>query len=176
MKTKAILISLSGLLLIGALVYVWLVPGSISHAPNIALKTLKGETIQLAGLEGKPVLITFWATNCPGCLKEIPHLVQLYKQLSPKGLEIIGITTPQNRPDHVVAMTEAKQIPYPIALDIDGKASQAFGNVHLTPTSFLIAPDGRIAHQKTGQLDIQKIQALIETMLPAQTTHTGIPG
>ena len=173
MKTKTILLGLFSALLVSAIAYVWITPRGISHAPDISLKTLQGETIDLAGLQGKPVLVTFWATYCPGCLKEMPHLIQLYKKLSPNGLEIIGITTPQDRPDHVIAMTEAKQIPYPIALDIDGKVSQAFGNVRLTPTSFLIAPDGQIAHQKTGVLNMQKIQTLIETMLPVQTARLG---
>lgn len=169
MKTKGILISLFGLLLVGALVYVWLAPDGISRAPEIALKTLKGKSIQLAGLQGKPVLLTFWATDCPGCIKEMPHLANLYEELSPKGLEIIGVAVPRNRPDHVIAMVETKNIPYTVALDVDGSASQAFGNVRLTPTTFLIAPDGYIAHQKIGELDMQKVQRLIETMLPVQT-------
>lgn len=171
MTIKDSLIGLFGLILVGALAYVWLAPSGISRAPDIALKTLQGESIQLASLQGKPVLVTFWATDCPGCIKEMPHLVELYKSLAPRGLEIIGITVPWDRPDHVIAMAKAKQLPYPIALDVDGKASQAFGNVRLTPSSFLVAPDGRIVHQKIGELDMQKVQALIKTLLPAQTAR-----
>ncbi len=173
MNTKPMLIGLFGLLLVGALAYVWLTPAGLSRAPDIALQTLQGESIQLTGLTGKPVLVTFWATDCPACIKEMPHLVDLYKALSPEGLEIIGIAVPRNRPDHVIAMVKTKQLPYRIALDIDGKVSQAFGNVRLTPTSFLIAPDGRIVHQKTGKLDIQKIHKLIASMLPVQTAKLG---
>ena len=169
MKIKHTLPGLFGLMLIGVLAYVWLTPGGIVRAPDITLKTLQGESIPLASLQGKPVLVAFWATSCPGCIKEMPHLAALYKALSPRGLEIIGITVPRDRPDHVIAMVKAKQLPYRIALDIEGTASQAFGNVSLTPTSFLIAPDGRIVHQKTGQLDMQKIQRLIESLLPVQT-------
>ena len=169
MKVKVYLTGLFALIITGALVYAWLTPASLVHAPAITLKTLKGESIELARLRGKPVLVTFWATSCPGCIKEMPHLTELYRELSPEGLEIIGIT--QDRPDRVIAMVKAKQLPYRIALDIAGTASQAFGNVRLTPTSFLIAPDGRILHRKTGELDMQKIHALIESLLPAQTAN-----
>lgn len=176
MKIKHSLFSLFGLVLVGALVYLWLAPHGLARAPDITLKTLQGASLQLTHLQGKPVLVTFWATDCPGCIKEMPHLVELYKALAPGGLEIIGITVPRARPDHVIAMAKINQLPYPIALDVDGKASQAFGNVRLTPTSFLIAPDGRIVLQKTGELDMQKIQALIKTLLPVQTARLDITG
>ena len=171
MKIKYRLTVLISLVMTAALAYAWLTPGGISDAPNITLKTLQGESIELASLQGKPVLVTFWATDCPGCIKEMPQLAALYKAFSPQGLEMIGITVPWNRPDYVIAMAKTKQLPYKSALDVDGKASQAFGNVRLTPTSFLIAPDGRIVHQVTGELDIQKVQTLIEALLPAQTAN-----
>jgi len=68
-------------------------------------------------------------------------------------------------PDHVVALSKARNIPYRIALDINSKAARAFGDVGVTPTSFLIAPDGRVAHRKAGELDMHVVRQLIAGML-----------
>ena len=127
--------------------------------------TIKGEEIQLASLQGKPVLVTFWATTCPGCIKEMPHLIELYDELASQGLEIIGIAMDYDPPSQVLAMSKARNIPYPIVLDIHADAARAFGNVRLTPTSFLIAPDGRIVYQKIGTINMARLRENILGML-----------
>ena len=158
MKTREAQITLFAVTLLGALAWLWFAPASLKTSPDISLLTIKGEEIQLAGLQGKPVLVTFWATTCPGCIKEIPHLIELYDELAPQGLEIIGITMDYDPPNRVLAMSNARNIPYPIALDIHANAARAFGNVRLTPTSFLIAPDGRIVYQKTGTINMARLR------------------
>ena len=146
--------------------YVWLSPAGIQPAPSLSMKSLPGgHTIDLAKLRGRPVLVTFWATSCPGCIKEMPHLIELYKELNPKGLEIIGIAMHYDRPDHVMAMQKSKGIPYPITWDGSSAASHAFGRVTLTPTSFLIDPNGQIVSQTIGEMDMQLLHAQILTML-----------
>ena len=74
--------------------------------------------------------------------------------------------TPPNR---VLELSNERQLPYPISLDLDGALASAFGNVMLTPTSFLIAPDGKIIKHKIGEMDIVKLRRQIEHMLMAQT-------
>jgi len=165
MKTREAQITLFAVTLLGALAWLWFAPASLKTSPDISLLTIKGEEIQLAGLQGKPVLVTFWATTCPGCIKEIPHLIELYDELAPQGLEIIGITMDYDPPNRVLAMSKARNIPYPIALDIHADAARAFGNVRLTPTSFLIAPDGRIVYQKTGTINMARLREDILGML-----------
>jgi alkyl hydroperoxide reductase subunit AhpC len=83
-------------------------------------------------------------------------------------LELPWLTPPPNR---VIALSHAKQIPYPIALDIQGDVAKAFGNVSLTPSSFLIAPDGGVIHPKTGKLELNKVRGLVVDML-AQTQRS----
>jgi hypothetical protein len=61
-------------------------------------------------------------------------------------------------PNRVLAMSKTRNIPYPIALDIHANAARAFGNVRLTPTSFLIAPDGRIVYQKIGTINMARLR------------------
>lgn len=166
MKTKDKLISLFAITVLVLLAYLWLGPGGIQSAPNISLKILDGRSLNLKDLRGKPVLITFWATSCPGCIKEMPHLVELYNELHDKGLELIGIAMPYDRPDHVVEMVKRKGLPYPIAIDIEGVAVAAFGNVQLTPTSFLIDPAGQIVKHKIGVMNMSQLHEQIVSMLP----------
>ena len=63
-------------------------------------------------------------------------------------------------------MRKRKNIPYPIALDIKGEAVRAFGHVRLTPSSFLINPEGVIVKHKIGEMDMKQIHNMIISMLP----------
>lgn len=136
-------------------------------APNISLNTIDGEKIALQALRGKPILLTFWATDCPGCIKEIPHLKALHRDYTDKGVSIIAVAMYYDRPDNVIAMSKQKQLPYKVALDPMAEASKAFGDVRLTPTTFLIAPDGSIAMQKLGEFDEGDMRNRLDRMLEA---------
>ena len=171
MKRKGALISLFAVALLGTLGYLWLAPAGLKTSPDISLVTIDGEQLQLASLRGKPLLVTFWATTCPGCIREVPHLIELYEELAPQGLEIIGIAMDYDPPNRVIAMRNARNIPYPLALDIHAEAARAFGNIRLTPTAFLIAPDGRIVYQQTGELSMAQLRQDILGLL--KTTQAG---
>lgn len=165
----------SGFLIVSicaVLAWHWLTPGGIDSAPDIEFKIIDGRKIKLRELQGQPVLVTFWATTCKGCLKEMPHLISLYNELEPLGLEIVGIAMSYDPPDRVLEFTRREQIPYPIALDIDGNVADAFGNVMFTPTSFLIAPDGKIIKYKIGEMDIKTIRKEIITMIKSDKEAT----
>jgi peroxiredoxin len=138
---------------------------TVTPAPEVNFSTITGKQIALKALRGKPVLVTFWATDCPGCIEEMPHLIDLYRQYHDKGLEIIAVAMYYDPPSHVVAMTKAQSLPYDVALDIQGEHAKAFGDVRLTPTTFLITPDGSIALQKIGVFEPAAMQTRIETML-----------
>ncbi len=128
-----------------------------NNAPDVIFSTITGKKIALHDLRGKPVIVTFWATDCASCLKEIPHLIELYQQYHAKGLEIIAVAMAYDPPNHVIDMTHAQQLPYDVALDLQAENAHAFGDVSLTPTTFLIAPDGSIALQKTGLFDLTEM-------------------
>jgi peroxiredoxin len=126
-----------------------------SHiAPETTFSTITGKKIALSELRGKPVIVTFWATDCASCIKEIPQLITLYQQYHQQGLEIIAVAMTYDPPNHVLDMAKALQLPYYVALDMQAENAHAFGDVSLTPTTFLIAPDGAIVLQKTGLFDL----------------------
>lgn len=167
---KQTLITSTFLLAIAALLgYLWLTPSGIKQAPEISVTTLNNTTLNIAELQGKPLLITFWATTCPGCIKEMPHLIDLYKELAPQGLEIIGIAMDYDPEAQVRTMVAQKQVPYPIAIDKDGSAALAFGGISLTPSTFLIDPRGRIVQYKLGEMDMKALHNRIIAMLAAKS-------
>lgn len=165
MKFKELAPVAFGLVLIGALAVVWFAPAGANQAPNVTFQTISGKAVTMAELKGKPVLVNFWATTCPGCVKEMPHLAELYEELHPQGFEIVGVAMSYDPPNQVLELVKRRNVPYPIALDINDTAAKAFGDVQLTPTTFLIDPDGRIVQHKIGEMDLVALREKIVTML-----------
>lgn len=163
-KTKFILAVLFAFFIGGALIYTLIVK---PVAPAVTFSTITGEKIALENLRGKVVLVNFWATSCPGCIKEMPGMIQAYEQYKSKGFEIIAVAMPYDPPNYVLKFTQDRQLPFPVALDIKGEAVAAFGNVTLTPTSFLIGKDGTLLEKKIGELDFVKLKALLNQHLGA---------
>lgn len=170
MKIKETIAAIFILAVAGLSFWLWTSPSGLKWAPDVTFTTLKGEKLNIGELRGQPVLVTFWATTCPGCLKEMPHLVELYEELGNAGFELIGVAMSYDPPNRVLELTTERQLPYPIALDLDGALAAAFGNVMLTPTSFLIDPDGRIIKHKIGEMDIGELRQQIENLLHAHAT------
>ncbi|MGZ8187063.1 MAG: peroxiredoxin family protein [Methylobacter sp.] len=158
------LVGLSFLLLISTALWIGF-SKPFTSMPQVTFTTITGKKINLTDLRGKPVIVTFWATDCPGCIKEIPHLIDLYTRYHALGLEIIAVAMYYDPPSHVVAMTRDKQLPYDVALDLKSEHARAFGEVRFTPTTFLIASDGSIALQKTGAFDPVDMKTRIEKLL-----------
>lgn len=149
--------------LISAGIWYWQTQ-TVRTAPAVNFKTIKGETLSIDALQGKPVIVTFWATDCPGCIEEIPHLVSLHRQYKQQGLTIIAVAMHYDPPNHVLAMAKSKQLPYAIALDPNGQLARAFGEVQLTPTTFLIDRNSHIVMQKVGVFDLTDMQHRIEQL------------
>jgi len=159
---KPLLITAAVLAIVGALAYALMdKPG----APEATFTTLEGQPIALADLRGKVVLVNFWATSCPGCIKEMPGMIETYTQYKDRGFEIVAVAMSYDPPNYVLSFVKTRQLPFPVALDVDGAHARAFGNVQLTPTSFIIGKDGRILEQKLGELDFVKLKALLDREL-----------
>jgi peroxiredoxin len=167
MKRKELGFGLIALILLFAFAvgYYWFNPPGLLAAPNVDFRIVDGRTLNLKQLQGQPVLVVFWATTCPGCIEEMPHLIELYNDLAPRGLEIIAVAMAYDPPNQVMEMRQRKQIPYPIALDVQSKAALAYGDVQQTPTTFLIDPQGRVVKQTIGRLNMAKLRADLHSML-----------
>lgn len=134
-------------------------------APNVTFTTITGNKIELKKQQGHPVIVTFWSTDCAACIKEIPHFIELHNDFHQKGLQIIAVAMYYDPPNHVLAMSKAKQLPYYVALDLKAMHAIAFGQVQFTPTTFLISPAGHIVMQKTGFFDMIEMKKQIKQYL-----------
>jgi peroxiredoxin len=134
-------------------------------APRTTFTTLTGQKLPLESLRGKVVLVNFWATSCPGCVKEMPELVKTYRKYHDRGLETVAVAMSYDPPTYVQQFTEQNGLPFTVALDTDGTAAQAFGNVQLTPTTFVIDKQGHIVQQILGEPDFAKLHAMLEKEL-----------
>ena len=139
--------------------------GAPNVFPPVSISTIDGRSFDAAAVEGRPVLVTFWSTTCAVCLREMPDLESLHRRLSPRGFEIIAVSMPWDPPDEVVRLAQARGLPYPVALDVDGAVGRAFGDVSSTPTHFLVGPGGEIAWRRTGELDFSGLAAGLQSML-----------
>ena len=135
-----------------------------SPAPESEFKTIKGETISLAQLRGKPVLVTFWASDCLSCLEEIPDLISLHQQYRASGLAVISVAMYYDPPNQVLETAAAKQLPYAVALDPTAVLAKAFGEVQFTPTTFLIDRNGKIAMKTTGKFELATIRERLDKL------------
>lgn len=170
MRLKDTLIGLFVVALVGVGAFVWFSGAGLKRAPEVEFTLLTGERLKLSALHGQPVLVTFWATTCVGCRREIPHLVELYNALHARGFELVAVAMQYDPPLQVQEFARQKGLPYRVALDIDASAARAFFDVRLTPTSFVIAPDGRIVFEKIGEFEPAAMRALIEKLLTERRT------
>ncbi|MDG4813329.1 TlpA disulfide reductase family protein [Hydrogenovibrio sp. 3SP14C1] len=152
------------LLLLGTLLYLTVFSDGLGKAPEITVKTAQGESIQL-NKPMKPVLVNFWATTCPGCITEMPHLAQMKRKFGDK-FELVAVSMNYDPAEQVKKFIAKNPYPFSFVQDIDGKIAEAFGGVLLTPTSFLIAPNGNIVYQKIGEVDFDIVTERIKKMTP----------
>ena len=159
---KPLLIAVAVLAVAGALFYALMEkPG----APAATFTTLEGKQIALSDLRGKIVLVNFWATSCPGCIKKMPDMIETYNQYKGRGFEVIAVAMSYDPPNYVASFVKTRQLPFPVALDVNGEHARAFGNVQITPTTFLIGKDGSILEHKLGDYDFVKLKALLDREL-----------
>ena len=136
-------------------------------APDVSFITISGERISLGSLRGHPVLVTFWSTSCRPCMEDMTHLTRMHGELAAHGLEIVAVAMPYDPPNRVLEMARSRALPYTVALDVRGEVVNAFGDVPGTPTTFLIAPNGRIASRTVGPLDPVGLTKRIHDMMEA---------
>lgn len=136
-------------------------------APDMRVKTLRGDVVELSSLRGKAVLVNFWATSCATCIEEMPDLVRLHQEWHPRGLEIVAVAMQYDPPNYVLNYAETRRLPFKVALDIDGSAAAAFGGILGTPTTYAIDPQGRIFKRYLGIPDWNELRQWLGQSLPS---------
>lgn len=137
-------------------------------APALLAKDLAGRTWDLAGLQGRAVLVNFWATWCPPCLAELPSMQTLAEQHGPDRLVVLCVNVRESAAK-VSRFVQTNGLRLPVLLDPDGAITKAW-NVNVFPTSVLVAADGQPSRRIRGELDWTgaEAQAWVKPLLPAK--------
>ena len=136
------------------------------HVPDATFTLLSGQKVSTADLKGKVYLINFWATSCDTCMKEMPQMINTYNRYKGKGLEFVAVAMNYDAPMYVTNYTQTRQLPFKVAMD-DGSAAKQFGNVQLTPTTFLVDRNGKILKRYVGEPQFAELDQLLEKALKA---------
>lgn len=150
--------------LLAALIYATVFSDGLGNAPEVKVTTSQGQEITLSK-PMKPVLVNFWATSCPGCIEEMPALAEMKQELGDR-FELVAISMDYDPQEQVKKFIQANPYPFSFVMDTDGKIAKAFGDVLLTPTSFLIAPNGKIVYQQVGEVHFAQVTERIKQMSP----------
>ena len=138
---------------------------SVMQPPEFSGFTADGQRVSLASLQGKVVLLNFWAAWCLECRSEMPAFERLHRELRPQGLSVIGINA---REGSVAVRAYAKELglTFPLILDPKGTINAAYGVIGL-PTTFLIGRDGRPVALAIGprEWNGKPARALIQALL-----------
>ncbi len=153
------------LVLLTLLVLFFLSLATNKKVPEIAVTSITGEAIKLYQDKNNFTIINFWATDCPACIKEMPGLTDIYNQFKGQGLQIIAVSMSYDPPNQVLNFTQKNKIPFPVVLDVDGQIARSFEDIRLTPTSILIDKNGKIIDKVIGELDFNKLNALLKKHL-----------
>ena len=167
-KRKDIWAGLIGVAVIAVAALVWLAPWQAERAPEVRLETLEGDRFALSDFRGQPTIVAFRATTCASCVEEIPHFKDLHAEFADQGFEIIAVAMEYDPPEQVRAMAEDRELPYRVVLDRDGSIARAFGEIRLTPTTFLIGPDGEILQRRLGRVDVERMRERLTGLVPGQ--------
>lgn len=159
---RKLLIPLVLLVLAGALVFF---VSDKNQAPDVKFTTLSGQEVSMQDLRGKIVLVNFWATTCPGCIQEMPELVDTYNRYRDHGFEVVAVAMTYDPPSQVANYVRKNNLPFPIALDTQGDIAAAFNDVKLTPTAFVVDQQGRIVRNVVGVLDFKALHAMLDEQL-----------
>ena len=143
-------------------------PWKAGATPPLALSDLNGKPVKLADYRGKVVMVQFWATYCPPCLKEMPSMTRLQQKLAGKPFVILAVNMGETEKE-VKDFLARMQTDFTILMDSDGKAL-ADWKVFVAPSTFLVDAKGQIRYTLQGgaEWDAAEYVTRISEMLPTQ--------
>ncbi|MBX9817157.1 MAG: TlpA family protein disulfide reductase [Burkholderiaceae bacterium] len=142
---------------------VWL--SSSKAAPTSTFVLLDGSQKSSASLQGKVTLVNFWATSCVTCVAEMPELVSTFEKYKSQGYGTVAVAMAYDPPSYVVNFVQTRKLPFDVAIDNTGAVAKAWGEVGITPTSYLVNKRGEIVKRYVGAPNMPELHQLIETLL-----------
>ncbi|MDT4288104.1 TlpA disulfide reductase family protein [Methylomonas sp. MO1] len=136
---------------------------------NFSLPDLTDTPQSVTQWQGKILIINFWATWCPPCLKEIPEFIKLQDEYKDQGVQFVGIAIEEKQP--VEDYLKRIKINYPVLIGGEGATmlAQQLGNViNTVPFTVIINQQGQIVHHQLGELTREKVLEVIDPLLTAK--------
>jgi peroxiredoxin len=134
-------------------------------APQSTFVLLDGSSKTTAQLKGQVTLVNFWATSCTTCVAEMPRIVGTYDKYHSKGFDTVAVAMSYDPPSYVVNYAKTRKLPFKVAIDNTGAVARAWGDVQLTPTTFLVNKRGEIVKRYVGEPNFAELHQLIEKLL-----------
>ena len=136
-----------------------------SAAPASTFVLLDGSKKSTEDLKGKVTLVNFWATSCVTCVGEMPKVIATYDKYKNQGFDTLAVAMSYDPPAYVVNFAETRKLPFKVAIDNTGAVAQAWGDVKLTPTTYVVNKRGEIVKRYVGEPDFAELHKLIEKLL-----------
>ena len=136
-------------------------------APLSTFVLLDGSSQTTQGMLGKVTLVNFWATSCTTCVAEMPQIVSTYDKYKAQGFDTIAVAMSYDPPSYVVNYSETRKLPFKVAIDNTGAVAKAWGEVNLTPTTYIVDKQGQIVKKYVGAPNFAELHQLIEKLLAA---------
>lgn len=136
-----------------------------SPAPESSFVLLDGSRLTTTDLRGKVVLVNFWATSCTSCVAEMPDLIATHQKYQAQGFDTLAVAMSYDPPSYVVNFAESRKLPFKVAIDNTGAAAKAWGDVQLTPTTYIVNKQGQIVKSYVGPPQLGELHQLIEKLL-----------
>ena len=144
-----------------------LVACSSQTAPESNFVLLDGSRMSTSQLRGKVTLVNFWATSCTTCVAEMPQVIATYDKYQAQGFDTVAVAMSYDPPSYVVNFAQTRKLPFKVAIDNTGDIAQAWGDVKLTPTTYLLDKQGAIVKRYVGTPNFAELHQLIEKLLAA---------
>ncbi len=138
---------------------------AVTQAPSSTFVLLDGSSRSAADLKGRVTLVNFWATSCTVCVAEMPKIVSTFNKYQSRGYDTLAVAMSYDPPSSVVNYTQTRKLPFKVAIDNTGAVARAWGDVELTPTSYLVNKRGEIVKRYVGEPDFAQLHQLIEKLL-----------
>lgn len=126
---------------------------------------LDGKAFTTEQMKGKVTLVNFWATSCTTCVAEMPEIITTYNKFAAQGFDTVAVAMSYDPPAFVVNFAQTRKLPFKVAIDNTGAVAKAWGDVKLTPTTYLVNKKAEIVKRYVGTPDFHAMQALIEKLL-----------
>ena len=137
----------------------------VSAAPASTFVLLDGSRKSTEDLKGKVTLVNFWATSCVTCVAEMPKVIATYDKYKSQGYDTLAVAMSYDPPSYVVNYSQTRKLPFQVAIDNTGAVAKAWGDVQLTPTTYIVNKRGEIVKRYVGEPDFAELHRLIEKLL-----------